>query len=89
MFSFFRAGIAKLVWLFKARAGFGPVMTFLFTSSLLNPIVIALFIPVPGLKVTIWYALLVILDLWEILILFVFQTHSGHCGLFQLKRGVV
>lgn len=33
-------------------------MTFLFTSPLLNPIIIALFIPVLGLEVTIWYAVL-------------------------------
>lgn len=48
--------IPMLVGLLKARAGFGPVMTFLFTSPLLNPIVIALFIPVLGLSVTLWYA---------------------------------
>ena len=50
--------IPMLVGLLKAKAGFGPTMTFLFTSPLLNPIVIALFIPVLGLKVTIWYAVL-------------------------------
>jgi len=50
--------IPMLIGLLKARAGFGPTMTFLFTSPLLNPIVIALFIPVLGLKVTIWYAIL-------------------------------
>jgi uncharacterized membrane protein YraQ (UPF0718 family) len=48
--------IPMLIGLLKARAGFGPTMTFLFTSPLLNPIVIALFIPVLGLKVTMWYA---------------------------------
>lgn len=47
-----------LIGLLKARAGFGPVMTFLFTSPLLNPIVIVLFIPVLGVQVTIIYALL-------------------------------
>ena len=50
--------IPMLIGLLKARAGFGPTMTFLFTSPLLNPIVIALFIPVLGLQVTVWYALL-------------------------------
>lgn len=50
--------IPMLVGLLKARAGFGPTMTFLFTSPLLNPLVIALFIPVLGLKVTLWYAVL-------------------------------
>ncbi|MCP4009391.1 MAG: permease [Proteobacteria bacterium] len=48
--------IPMLVGLLNARAGFGPTMTFLFTSPLLNPIVIALFIPVLGLQVTITYA---------------------------------
>jgi len=48
--------IPMLIGLLKARAGFGPTMTFLFTSPLLNPIVIALFIPVLGLQVTMWYA---------------------------------
>lgn len=50
--------IPMLVGLLKARAGFGPTMTFLFTSPLLNPIVIALFIPVLGLEITLWYATL-------------------------------
>ncbi len=48
--------IPMLIGLLNARAGFGPTMTFLFTSPLLNPIVIALFIPVLGLQVTIAYA---------------------------------
>lgn len=48
--------IPMLIGLLKAQAGFGPTMTFLFTSPLLNPIVIALFIPVLGLQVTLWYA---------------------------------
>jgi uncharacterized membrane protein YraQ (UPF0718 family) len=50
--------IPMLVGLLKARAGFGPTMTFLFTSPLLNPFVVALFIPVLGLEVTLWYAAL-------------------------------
>ncbi|SMN15605.1 Transporter [uncultured Candidatus Thioglobus sp.] len=50
--------IPMLIGLLKARAGFGPVMTFLFTSPLLNPIVIILFIPVLGVQVTIIYAVL-------------------------------
>ena len=50
--------IPMLIGLLKARAGFGPVMTFLFTSPLLNPIVIILFIPVLGVQVTIIYAIL-------------------------------
>lgn len=50
--------IPMLVGLLKARAGFGPTMTFLFTSPLLNPIIIALFIPVLGLNVTLTYGAL-------------------------------
>lgn len=50
--------IPMLIGLLKARAGFGPTMTFLFTSPLLNPIVIVLFIPVLGAQVTFWYAVL-------------------------------
>lgn len=50
--------IPMLVGLLKAKAHFGAVMTFLFTSPLLNPIVIALFIPVLGWKVTLVYAVL-------------------------------
>ncbi len=50
--------IPMLIGLLKARAGFGPTMTFLFTSPLLNPIVIVLFIPVLGAAVTFWYAML-------------------------------
>ncbi|MCW8887173.1 MAG: permease [Motiliproteus sp.] len=50
--------IPMLIGLLKAQAGFGPTMTFLFTSPLLNPIVIALFVPVLGLEVTLWYAAL-------------------------------
>lgn len=50
--------IPMLIGLLKAKAGFGPVMTFLFTSPLLNPIIIALFVPVLGIKATIMYATL-------------------------------
>lgn len=50
--------IPMLIGLLRARAGFGPTMTFLFTSPLLNPIVIALFIPVLGLQTTLVYAAL-------------------------------
>lgn len=50
--------IPMLIGLLKARASFGPLMTFLFTSPLLNPIIIVLFIPVLGINVTIVYALL-------------------------------
>ena len=42
--------------LLKARAAFGPIMTFLFTSPLLNPIIIAVFWSAFGYEVTIIYA---------------------------------
>ena len=48
--------IPLLIGLLKARAGFGPTMTFLFASPLLNPIIIALFIPVLGLNIALLYA---------------------------------
>ena len=41
--------------LLKARASFGPIMTFLFTSPLLNPIIIAVFWSAFGYEVTLIY----------------------------------
>lgn len=43
--------------LLKARASFGPIMTFLFTSPLLNPIIIAVFWSAFGFEVTTIYGL--------------------------------
>jgi len=48
--------IPMLTGLLKARAGFGPIITFLFTSPLLNPIIIGLFLATFGLAVTLAYA---------------------------------
>lgn len=48
--------IPMLSGLLKARAGFGPTVTFLFTSPLLNPIIIGLFLVTFGLNVTLVYA---------------------------------
>lgn len=48
--------IPMLRGLLKAKAGFGPTMTFLFSSPLLNPIIIGLFFATFGMKVTIAYA---------------------------------
>lgn len=39
----------------RAGAGFGPTMAFLFTSPLVNPIIIPLFLTLLGLKVTLVY----------------------------------
>jgi len=47
--------------LIKAKAGFGPIMTFLFTSPLLNPIIIVVFYISFGLKITLAYALVAFL----------------------------
>ena len=44
-----------LAGLLKARAGFGPTITFLFTSPLMNPIIVGLFLATFGLKVTVVY----------------------------------
>lgn len=42
--------------LLRAGAGFGPTMAFLFTSPLVNPIIIPLFIALLGFEVTLVYA---------------------------------
>ncbi|MGR3711685.1 MAG: permease [Shimia sp.] len=47
--------IPFLKGLLRARAGFGPMMVFLFSSPLLNPIIIGLFAVTFGLQVTITY----------------------------------
>ncbi len=50
--------IPMLIGLLKARAGFGPTLTFLFTSPLLNPIIITLFVPIFGPAITLTYAVI-------------------------------
>ncbi len=47
--------IPMLRGLLRAKAGFGPTLTFLFASPLLNPIIIGLFVATFGLQVTIIY----------------------------------
>lgn len=42
--------------LLKSKAGFGPIMTFLFTSPLLNPIIVVVFYLSFGLKITLLYS---------------------------------
>ena len=49
------------IGLLKARAAFGPVMTFLFTSPLLNPFIVGLFVVSFGLKITVIYSLFVVM----------------------------
>ena len=50
--------IPMLTGLLKAQAGFGPTVVFLFTSPLLNPIIIGLFLATFGLEVTLAYAII-------------------------------
>lgn len=47
--------IPFLKGLLRARAGFGPMMVFLFASPLLNPVIIGLFVVTFGVKVTLFY----------------------------------
>ena len=47
--------IPFLKGLLRARAGFGPMMVFLFASPLLNPIIIGLFVVTFGFKVALFY----------------------------------
>lgn len=44
--------------LLKARAGFGPTMAFLFTSPLVNPVLVTLFLATFGWQVTLVYSAL-------------------------------
>lgn len=53
--------IPMLKGLIDARAGFGPMMVFLFTSPLLNPIVVVLLAATFGLKLTAIYFLAALL----------------------------
>jgi len=48
--------IPFLKGLLRARAGFGPMMVFLFASPLLNPMIIGLFIVTFGIKVALFYS---------------------------------
>ncbi len=49
------------IGLIQARASFGPIMAFLFTSPLLNPFIIGLFWISFGAKITIIYSIFVVL----------------------------
>jgi len=52
--------IPFLKGLLRARAGFGPMMVFLFSSPLLNPVIIGLFVVTFGIKVALFYFLVAI-----------------------------
>lgn len=47
------------IGLIQARAAFGPIMSFLFISPLINPFIVSLFWVTFGLKVTVIYTLMV------------------------------
>ncbi|WP_289076922.1 permease, partial [uncultured Pseudoalteromonas sp.] len=49
--------IPFLKGLLRARAGFGPMMVFLFGSPLLNPVIIGLFVITFGWQVALFYFL--------------------------------
>ena len=53
--------IPFLKGLLRARAGFGPMMVFLFSSPLLNPVIIGLFVVTFGIKVAVFYFLVAII----------------------------
>lgn len=55
------SSIPLTIGLIKAKAGFGPIMTFLFTSPLLNPIIIVVFFIAFGFKITFIYSLVALL----------------------------
>jgi len=50
--------IPMMVGLLKAGAGFGPTMSFLFASPLVNPILIGLFLTLLGTKITVMYSVM-------------------------------
>lgn len=50
--------IPMMVGLLKAGAGFGPTMSFLFASPLVNPILIGLFLTLLGTKITVVYSVM-------------------------------
>ncbi len=53
--------IPMLRGLLRARAGFGPTITFLFTSPLLNPIIVGIFFVTFGFTVTIIYTIVALM----------------------------
>ena len=52
--------IPIMLGLLKAKAGFGPTMTFLIASPLLNPVIIILFVAAIGLEKTLLYMIMAI-----------------------------
>jgi len=54
------SSIPLMMGLIKSKAGFGPIMTFLFTSPLLNPIIAVVFYITFGLEITLVYGTIAI-----------------------------
>ncbi|MBU5567489.1 permease, partial [Escherichia sp. S69_ASV_4] len=54
----YKRQIPMLRGLLSAKAGFGPTLTFLFVSPLLNPIIVGLMWMTFGWKVTLLYAII-------------------------------
>ncbi|HED2386135.1 TPA: permease [Citrobacter freundii] len=88
--------IPVLKGLIRARAGFGPMMVFLFASPLLNPVIIALMAATFGLILTLIYAgaaLLVSLIAGWLLQILGFDkyirsgVHQGRASSQTIKRG--
>ena len=52
--------IPIMLGLLKAKAGFGPTMTFLIASPLLNPVIVILFVAAIGLAKTVLYMIMAI-----------------------------
>ena len=52
------SSIPLMMGLIKSKAGFGPIMTFLLTSPLLNPIIAVVFYITFGLKITLVYGVM-------------------------------
>ena len=50
--------IPIMTGLLKARAGFGPTMSFLFSSPLISPVIVTLFASLIGIKLTVIYVLM-------------------------------
>jgi uncharacterized membrane protein YraQ (UPF0718 family) len=67
--------------LLKAKAGFGPTMSFLFASPLVNPVIVGLFLTAFGLRITVAYsvmALTMAMAVGYLLNGFGFEKHIRH-----------
>ncbi|MBE0585392.1 MAG: permease [Desulfofustis sp.] len=77
--------IPVTIGLLKAQAGFGPTMTFLFTSPLVNPIIVPLFLALLGPQVTAVYVVVAVtmaIGLGMILQRFGFARYLNHEVIF-------